>query len=113
MSRTYRHMKSSKYRSKELLRDHQYVLKDLGNGYQWREWSIINIHPHSKEGKKILTKFHAKSDSIMVWHGPMWWIRLYTQKPFSMKAKTELHKFLRDPDYEVLIESKPHRSYYW
>lgn len=102
MSRTFRHMKSSKYR-----------LDDLTNYHYDENWNKIKIDHDSKLFKKIKARFHAKSDSIMVWHGPMWWLRLVSQKPYRMRAKQQLHRYKENPEHEVMIESKPHRDYWW
>lgn len=96
---------SRTYRRKNETQDHYWVLRD----YIWVELSSrrINIDPKSKEGKIRLAKHH--SDAGYCWtnyKGPHWFHNLYEERPRRRKAKRELHKFMKDPDYEVMLEKK-------
>jgi len=106
MSRTFRHMKSSKYRSKEVMYDWQ-------DRDELSAWIRVYIDPKSYEGKRRLARFHASSYSVMIWNGTSEFIREYAQVPYRMTCKTELAKFIKDNDYEIVLESKPVRPYYW
>ena len=48
----------------------------------------------------------------MIANGPSWFHRMFSQKPHRMRAKKEIHKFLRDAEHEVII-SKPPQIYWW
>jgi hypothetical protein len=115
MSRTYRKT------SGDLTALNRWVYDDHIFGWVWddedgiyrRQWTEVKIDPKSKEGRKRLAMFHAdgyryRNGGV----GPMWFIREYVQVPYRAGAKNELHKFYRDPDYEVMIESMPSREYW-
>jgi len=116
MSRTYRFNKGKdRYLVEDswILKEHKYVWKELCDGYVWRKWSTIHIDPKSEEGKKRLARFHSDAKKgVMIWNGPSWFNKLFSQKPHRMDAKKELHKFKINPEHEVII-SKPHRVYWW
>jgi len=37
---------------------------------------------------------------------PSWFVRLYFEKPLRKHNKRELHRFIRNPDYEPMCEKK-------
>lgn len=43
---------------------------------------------------------------------PSWWNNLY-QRKHRVKAREELSKWMRDEEYEIILEDKPHRDYWW
>jgi hypothetical protein len=72
-----------------------------------------DLKPDSKEYKKAVAIYHSDAGWTSCKEpGPMWYIRETAQVPYRRRAKNELHKFMRDADYEVMIESKPHREYW-
>lgn len=100
MSRTYRRKDKIEY--KWVLRD--YINSDIELPW-YRHW--IKIDPKSLEGKKRLAQHH--SDAGYCWQnykGPHWFHNLFEERPRRRKAKRELHKFMKDPDYEVMLEKK-------
>ena len=108
MSRTYR--LKNHHEEKEALWYSGYNY--YGEG-EW-EWVREYVGAHSKEGKRRIAEFHSDAKKrIMIWHGPSWFHRLYSQKPYRTRARRELHKFMRNPDHEVIIENKPPREYWW
>jgi hypothetical protein len=44
--------------------------------------------------------------------GPSWFRNLFTERPQRREAKRQLNKFLLDPDFEVLLDSKATLEYY-
>jgi len=104
MSRTYRFKKH-----RWLEAD---VLRELVRTAPYR-WAYQRIDAHSKEGRKKLAEFHSdKKDHWMNYRGPSWFHREFSQKPYKVRARRELHRYQRDPDHEVMIESKPRREYW-
>jgi len=115
MSRTYRINGKDQYRFAEsgILEKREYVSVS-DNKYCWYEHKITHIDPRSKEGKCLIAKCRAKPKAhMMIWHGPSWFHRLYTQRPYRRRCKTALHNFVKLTDYEVQLESKPHRDYWY
>ena len=79
-----------------------------------RDWKIDYIDRNSIEGKKRLALYHSdKKKGVMIWNGPSWFHRVFSQKHHSTRAKKELHKFKRNPEHEVIVENKPPRQYWW
>ena len=116
MSRTYRFKKSKDaYRIKDSWILSEYVFEICSDGkFEWKHWFDRRINPKSKEGKKRLAQFHSDSkNKVMLWDGPSWFHRLFAQKPYRQRAHTELYKFVRNEDHEVIIESKPYRKYWY
>lgn len=127
MSRTYRRRKSG--RSKVDYSDYVYLedIEDFSQveeirlpryGYSWsfgkgyRSVTLVDItyKKNSKTGKKIRNIFH--SDKVRVMNDPMWWYRLH-QACYRAKCRNEIQKFLKNPEYEVVLELKPRVPWYW
>jgi len=96
----------------DILTDTKFVWRDLGDGYQWREWVDIKIDPKSKEGKKRIAKFHSDAS----WHynrkGKGWWRNYYLQRPYRRDAERQIQKAMMDDDFEVIIRDKPARNWW-
>ena len=106
MSRTYRFNKNADWMERDVLRD----LVRLEKTWHWVRQPIER---NSREGRKKLAKFHSdKKHHWMNYRGPSWFRREFAQKPYKVRAKAELHRYMRDPDYEVVIESMPHLPYW-
>lgn len=106
MSRTYRFSKNADWMERDVLRD----LVRVGKTYHW-VW--VPIERDSQAGRKKLAEFHSdKKDHWMNYKGPAWFRREFAQKPYKVRAKAELHRYMRNPDYEVVIESMPHLPYW-
>ena len=104
MSRTKR-FKHDKWMEQDVLRDLVKVAP-----FRW-EWEKISRH--SREGRVKLAKFHSdKKDYWMNYRGPSWFRREFGQKPYKARVRAELHRYMRNPDYEVVIESMPHLPYW-
>lgn len=117
MSRTYRFRKGKDQYlidDQRVLTDFTYIERENRFGYSWREYCRVKIDPDSVEGNKLLSKFHSdRKHHVMIWKGPSWFNRLFSQKPYRTRSKEEIHKFLRNPEHEVIIENKPPREYWW
>lgn len=117
MSRTYRFRKG---KDRYLIED-QRLFTDWGkvefedrNGQTWEYFGCYRLDPKSKEGRKALAQFHSdKKDRVMIWNGPSWYHREFSQKPYRTRAKKEIFRFFKNPEYEVIIENKPPREYWW
>lgn len=106
MSRTYRQLSGDPHWKKYEV---DYELKWFPNCMcNW-----VKRDKTSKEYKKALAKFHSDAGVIRFKEpGPMWFIREFTQVPYRMKCKTELAKWRKDNEYEVIIEEMPHLDYW-
>ena len=109
MSRTKR------FKHDAWLIDHNCVLTDWAWEYEWiARCSRVRIDPKSQEGRKRIAKLHSDAKKrVMRWRGPGWFVHEYHQVPYRQQARRELDKFMRDPDYEVQIQSKPHLTYWY
>jgi hypothetical protein len=111
MSRTYRRKNGDPQELDWVLTKTEWTWRYWADGSMWREWRKIHIDPKSPEGKKALNRYHSDG-SKAYWRGPMWFHKEYAQVPYRVRAKNEIHKYMRNPDYEVIIEDKPHREYW-
>ncbi len=106
MSRTYRHR--HKKDTSTFFTDYFWVLQEWDcSSYHHKK---VRIDPKSKEGKKKLALF--KAIPYRSSRGPGWCINQFVQKPYRVKSKTEISNFIKNSDYEVIIESKPKRPWW-
>jgi len=105
------------------------------NNYEWKQWVEISkeeyhttkydtrLHSYagSRRGivyeKKVVNKttywkMHKDNGHYCKEPGPRWFRNLFTERPQRRDAKRQLNKFLLDPDFEVLIDTKLHLVYY-
>lgn len=72
-----------------------------------------SVPKKGKDFKKGWWTYHSDSIRFMSGcKGPSWFINEFVQRPYRRKAKRELHKYLRNEEYEVMIEDKPKRIYW-
>jgi len=92
--------------------DYDFVWRDLGDGYQWREWSHIPLE--GKELAKSLSKFHGDHGYALYacGSGPGKLFLRQEQKKYRAQAKQELFNFIKNPDYEVMILDNPKLPYW-
>ena len=108
MSRTKR-FKHDKWLIKE-----NHLLQDFERISGTYTWVYVNIDPNGKEARKRIAKLHSDAKKgVMRWRGPGWFIHQYHQVPYRQHARRELMKFMKDPDYEVQLQSKPHLTYWY
>lgn len=104
MSRTYR-FKKAKYKTKIALLD-------------WVWLTPVTLHkvycdPKSEEGKKRLARCCSdKKWSFYNWKGPSSFHTLFSQRPYRRDVKAQIHRSLRDEDFDVQILRKPKREYW-
>lgn len=94
MSRTIRR-KSTAYNLNWALRD--YVWDEAAGHFK-----RMHIDRHSAEGKKLLAKYHSDHGFGDYAHAcpPRWYRRILNRKA-SMKEKQHMHRWVRNPDFEV------------
>lgn len=129
MSRTYRKKKAHRNRyGNDLeykLRDGGYSLEEILkiegiekielSCYGGRYYTAYDFYysKTSKKGKQIVARWHSDAGvNSFKEPGPMWYVREFTQVPYRARAKQEIHKFFKDEEYEVIIESMPHLDYW-
>lgn len=107
MSRTYRRRKPDAHTNLE------YFVSDfvrLGDSYTWRR---VLFEKDSKEYAKGLAKFHSDAGTWSFKEpGPSWFRNLYTERPLRRYNRRELHKFMKNSDYESMIEEKGKLEYW-
>ena len=105
MSRTYR------------FRHDEYMVRDVL--YEWvrideRHYTHhkVFLDPKSKEGKREAAICRS-GKFIMHWNGPAWFRRIYTQVPYRRRSKRLIHNYMNGKAEDVILESKPHREYWY
>lgn len=106
MSRTYRRKGGDKsdleWQTSKMVRVPGYYI-----------WYWEKMDPKSKEYKKAVNKYHSDGGHYHYGgNGPGWWITLISQRPHRRNARMQLQKWLLDPDYEVIINSKDPLPYW-
>lgn len=103
MSRTYRFLKST---------INNYFFIGSWLLYDYKNNSYIN--KNSKEATKRISKFFSdKKPNVMRLKGPGWYHNLFSQRPHRRDSKYQLNKFIKNQDYEVVIEQKPKRHWWY
>ena len=102
--------------------------------YEWRNWVEITreeylntkydtklyssswrskiIYEKKVENKAAFWKTHKDQRFFCHEPGPSWFRNLRSERPQRRESKRQLNKFLLDPEFEVLLDSKPHLEYY-
>ncbi len=62
--------------------------------------------------KKIWWKSHKDDKFNFKEPGPHWYRNLTSDRPLRRRAKNEIQKFMRDPNYDVVIDSKGKLDYW-
>ena len=107
MSRTYRR-KSGDSHGKKYYVFYEIRYSDFLKASEW-----LPRDKNTKEFKYRLAKYHADGGRYRNGcRGPMWWIREFCQKPYKTRVRKEIHKFLTNNEYEIIIPSKPKRDYW-
>lgn len=93
------------------------LLSTTPKTYKLRNWLLYSskkpIDPFSKEAKKrIALHFSDKKANHLNWKGPGEFHNLTAQRPHRRHASSEINKFMKDNEYEVLILSKPKRHWW-
>jgi len=109
MSRTYRLRKAKHIRETNKV-CYELVRGDYLDGY--RSWNWLRISD-KKEIARRLAKLHSdKKYGYMNHTGPGWFYNLFAQKPYRVRARREISRWISNPDHEIIIESKP-KAPYW
>ena len=102
--------------------------------YEWKNWVSITKEEFLKlkyDRKLYSSNWSSKidyqkkvSNKATYWRihkdnrfrckepGPSWFRNLFSERPQRRESKRQLNKFLLDPEFEVLLDSKAHLEYY-
>jgi hypothetical protein len=76
-------------------------------------WYWEKMDPNSKEYKQEINKWHSDYGTAHYSRSaPGWWITLTSQRPYRRDSKRKIQKWLLDPEYEVIINSKEPLPYW-
>ncbi len=104
MSRTYR-FKSSSYMGADVLGE--WCMTD-----NWT-WYRVKHEPSSKEGKKRLARHRSdKKWGFYKSIGPSWFHNMFAQRPYRRDIKKQLHRYVREEEFEVQLLRRPKREYW-
>ena len=119
MSKTYRFLKVKNVCSQLGISSYIYSSwKDRKNNI----FHNSKINPFSQKGKKKLAMiFSDKKEGVMLLNGPSWFHNQFSQRPHRAKSIQEINKFIKsymstkdqEQLYEVIIENKPKRKYWY
>lgn len=104
---------SRTFRRKNETQEYWWILRDWvydDNAYTGRR---INISSKSKEGVKLLVRYHSDAGTHACREpGPAWWRNLTSQRPLRRNGKEQLRKFMLDEEFVVIIEAMPPLEYW-
>ena len=110
---------SRTFRRKNETQEYYWVLRDWDAYWYFRGYTYesvaryTNYLPKSKEGKKLLNKYHGDAGTHQCKEpGPSWYRRITRQVPLRRSSKEQLRKFMLDEEFEVIIEENPPLEYW-
>ena len=108
MSRTYRLRKAKHIRETNKVCYERVRYSDE----TYRTWHWVKLSD-PQEISARLAKLHSDAQKGYWNHtGPGWFYNLFAQKPYRARARREIVYWMHNPDYEIILESKP-RAPYW
>jgi hypothetical protein len=111
MSRTYRRKENSKRHYSYYFLEHESITVRTENGTWYHFW--VKRDKLSKEYIKDKAKFHADCGTFKHKEpGPSWFRNVYTERPQRREAKRQLHKYLLDQEFEVILNPKDKLEYW-
>lgn len=70
------------------------------------------LDPKSKEGKKRLAEFYSDKTIRFKEPGPAWYRHITVERPQRREANRQMHRYLRDPDFVVILNAKDPLDYW-
>lgn len=109
MSRTYRR-KEGKGRFDFFSK--AFVCSDLEH-IDGGSWEFVPLPADSKEYRVRSAMYHSDATTTRFKEpGPGWFRNLFCERSQRREAKLELHKFMLNPEHEVLLMAKNHLPYW-
>ena len=106
MSRTYRRKRGDH----QDLEQKTQVMHRVPGRYIWY-W--FPMDPKSKQYKKVVNKYHSDAGTHKFNNCPQgWWVNMVMQRPYRRDAKQQIHKWMLDPEYEIILGEKPPLPYW-
>lgn len=86
--------------------------------YRWvsRDWILVGlhavpveIHRHSREGRRAITRFHSDAEEIMRSAAPHWYRREFDHRIRTMNNRED-RRWLADPGYDPVMHARHRHS---
>ncbi len=73
----------------------------------------VEYKPDSPTGRRLLAQ--ARRDKVIRFKepGPSWFRNLFEERPLRRCSKREIQRYMKDEEYEPLIDPKPRKKIYW
>lgn len=78
-------------------------------------WYWEPMDPKSKEYIKVVRKYHSDAGTHSCGNGkapPGWFRAQFVQRPHRREAVRQIKKWLLDPEYEIILESREPLPYW-
>ena len=76
-------------------------------------WYWVPMDPKSKKYKKVVNKYHSDAGTHKFTNSPCgWWVNMFVQRPHRRDAKQQIHKWMMNPDYEIILGEKDPLPYW-
>lgn len=80
--------------------------------WEYVSWNLyVYREPTEQEYYDEYWRVHGESRNANAWT-PSRWFRDQRQKHLRTQCKQQIHKFMKNPEHEVICEANP-RSHYW
>lgn len=78
----------------------------------FRTWNWVKIQDPIELKRRRARLYSDMQYGYWNQTGPGWFYNLFAQKPYRVRARREISRWTANPDYEIILESKP-RAPYW
>lgn len=114
MSKTYRRRGNGKHRAFGSLKEHTRKCVRTEERFHWGyHYTWVQMDPSTHEYKYARAQYYGDFGTHNFKEpGPSWFRNLTNTRPLRQQARREIHKWMRDPDYEPLIDAMGYLEYW-
>jgi len=83
--------------------EYRWVLRDRSDATPW--WAHALLDPHSKEGRRAITRFHSDAEITMSSSAPRWYRRVFDHQIRTTNDR-EFRRWLGDSGYDPVFQAR-------
>ena len=74
---------------------------------------VPQVDPKSDEGKRRIARYHSDASRLCHWWpGPAWYRHAIIDVPWRLEGRRQLRRYMRDPEFVVILNSKDPLEYW-
>ena len=103
---------SHTYRRRGERHEYRWVLRDSFFDPESRQFTHYLIDRHSLEGRRAIARFHSDAEFTIRSGVPRWFRGIFKRRLRNANTR-ELLRWLADPDYDPIMQSRHRHSAKW